>query len=201
MRGGRFFFLLLAVSAAFSSAADTNPKNLVVNGSFEQASLKPASYQDVPAGSTAIAGWTVTLNHIDYISPGLWAAADGKYSLDLEGSRCNVRASKDCLGGVKQTISTLAGQRYDVTFSFSGNPGAGPKIKKMKVSAAGQSQEFSFDVSGHSFGRMGWKTEHWNFTAKEVTTTLEFESVDNAPNLSGWGPALDNVIVTPSAEK
>jgi hypothetical protein len=89
----------------------------------------------------------------------------------------------------------VSGQKYDVSFDFAGNPMNGPKIKTLKVSAAGESQNFTFDITGHSAGNMGWKTQHWTFTATAAETTLEFDSADSAPNLSGWGPALDNVIV------
>jgi hypothetical protein len=78
---------------------------LIVNGSFENTSIEPGSFQDVPAGSTAITGWTVTGNHIDLIG-GLWTAAAGRHSLDLEGSACNTGSIDGCLGGVAQTFAT-----------------------------------------------------------------------------------------------
>ena len=187
--------LLLSIAATLGFTAPA-PDNLIVNGSFELASIKPGRYQDVAAESNAIEGWTVTLNHIDYVSAGLWAPSDGKYSLDLEGSACNVHATTACVGGIKQTFPTVAGQTYHVSFDLAGNLYAGPKVKTIKVSAAGQSQNFTFDVTGHSAAKMGWTTEHWSFTAKDANTTLEFDSADSTPSLSGWGPALDNVVVT-----
>jgi hypothetical protein len=48
---------------------------------------------------------------------------------------------------------------------------------------------------------MGWKTEHWTFTANAAETTIEFDSADAIPNVSGWGPALDNVVVKLAASK
>jgi choice-of-anchor C domain-containing protein len=191
----RFALLLLFVATTPQLAAPANTENLIVNGSFEEASIKPGSYRDVPAGSTGIKGWTVTLNHIDYVG-ALWGASDGKFSLDLEGSACNTRDTTACLGGVKQTFPTVAGRTYDVSFDLAGNVYSGLKIKTIKVSAAGKSQTFTFDITGHSVAKMGWKTEQWSFTATDASTTLEFDSVDNVPGLSGWGPALDNMIVT-----
>lgn len=191
----RFTLLLLSIATALPLAAPANTENLIVNGSFEEASIKPGSYQDVPAGSTAIKGWTVTLNHIDYIGT-LWGASDGKFSLDLEGSVCNTRDATSCLGGVKQTFPTVAGRAYNVSFDLAGNLYSGPKVKTIKVSAAGKNQTFAFDMTGHNAAKMGWKTEHWSFTATAASTTLEFDSADSVPGLSGWGPALDNVIVT-----
>ena len=193
----RFALLFLSSALTLALPVSPDPGNLIVNGSFEESSINPGTYQDLPPGSTAITGWTVT-GHVDYVA-ALWAASDGKHSLDMDGSACNTRTPTGCLGGVKQSFATAAGQKYDVSFDLAGNPFNGPKVKTLKVSAAGQSQNFTFDITGHSAAHMGWKTEHWTFTATAAETTIEFVSADSAPNLSGWGPALDNVIVKPSA--
>jgi choice-of-anchor C domain-containing protein len=192
----RYALLLLSFALSLALPGGQDPENLIVNGSFEESSIDPATHQDLPSGSTAIAGWTVT-GHIDYVA-SLWAASDGKHSLGMDGSACNTHTATGCLGGIKQTFATVAGQKYDVSFDLAGNPLNGPKVKTLKVSAAGQTQNFTFDITGHSAAHMGWKTEHWTFTATSVETTIEFDSADNAPNLSGWGPALDNVIVKPA---
>ena len=171
--------------------------NLITNGSFEMASISPGSFTNVAVGSTAITGWTVSLGNIDYIG-SLWGASNGSRSLDLEGSAgtCNL-VIPNCPGGIAQTFSTLAGQQYDVTFDLAGNPLNFPIIKTVSVSAAGQSQNFSFNVTGHGTGSMGWTTHTWTFTASGSTTTLEFDTADNPA--TGWGPALDNVDVTLSS--
>ena len=61
------------------------------------------------------------------------------------------------------------------------------------VSAAGQSQNFSFDITGKSFGNMGWVLRSWTFTAAGPSTTLKFYTADSPA--TGFGPALDNVDV------
>jgi len=65
----------------------------------------------------------------------------------------------------------------------------------MRVSAAGQSQDFTFDTTGRSYADMGWVARSWSFSAVAATTTLEFRSLTQSP-LLGWGAALDNVSVT-----
>jgi choice-of-anchor C domain-containing protein len=197
----RTALLLLSIAIASACPALPSSPNLIANGSFEEASVSPGSFVDLPAGSTALKDWTVTLNHIDYANAGLWLASNGSHSLDLEGSACNTRTTTECLGGVKQTFATVKGQNYDVSFDLAGNPYGGSKVKTLKVSAAGQSMNFTFDISGHNVRSMGWKIQHWTFTAQYAATTLEFDSADSIPNLSGWGPALDNVIVTSAAAK
>jgi hypothetical protein len=61
----------------------------------------------------------------------------------------------------------------------------------MRVSAGGNSADFSFDITGKSTTNMGWLSKSWDFTANSTTTTLEFISLTNSFD----GPALDNVSV------
>ena len=166
--------------------------NLLVNGSFETGP-NPGSFTNLALRSTAITGWTVSLGNIDYIG-FLWVAANGSRSLDLEGSAgtCNL-VIPNCPGGIAQTFDTTPGQQYQVTFDLAGNLFHVPVIKTVHVSAAGQSQNFTFNTTGHSAANMGWVLDSFTFTASGPTTTLEFDTGDTPP--TGWGPALDNVSV------
>jgi choice-of-anchor C domain-containing protein len=182
----------IVVAVAFSTTIPAKA-NLISNGSFETASITPGSFTNVASGSTAITGWTVSLGNIDYIG-SLWTASNGSRSLDLEGSAgtCNL-VIPNCPGGISQSFSTVAGQQYQVTFDLAGNPLNLPVTKTILVSAAGQSQTFTFNVTGHNTANMGWVTDTWTFTASGATTTLEFDTGDSPA--TGWGPALDNVSV------
>lgn len=187
----RFAGVLAAIALTGTIPAHAD---LITNGSFENASVNPGAFVDLPGGSTAITGWTVTLNHIDYVDALTWQAADGNRSLDLEGSFCNLNTS-DCAGGIKQSFATVSGQQYVVTFDLAGNYANTPTIKTISVTAASQQQDFTFDTTGKSAQNMGWLAETWTFTANASTTTLEFQTADNP--VTGWGPALDNVAVNP----
>lgn len=157
--------------------------NLIQNGSFETATVNPnpGDFIRLDAGSTAITGWTVSQGSIDYIGT-LWQASNGSRSLDLSGENA---------GGIQQTFNTTVGKTYRVTFDLAGNPNTSPTIKQMRISAAGSSDNFSFDITGKSTTNMGWLSKSWDFTANSTTTTLEFISLTN----SFAGPALDNVSV------
>jgi uncharacterized protein (TIGR03437 family) len=184
---------VLAIATAFATAIPA--QNLLVNGSFEQGP-NPGSYTNIPQGSTVITGWTVSVGNIDYVG-SLWVAEDGSRSLDLEGSSgtCDL-VTPNCPGGIAQSFSTVAGQQYTVTFYLAGNPFAAPVVKTILVSAAGQSQTYTFDTTGFGPGNMGWAQVTWNFTANDTTTTLELDSADMPA--TGYGPTLDNVSVVPS---
>jgi choice-of-anchor C domain-containing protein len=167
-----------------TASQDAPPVNLLVNGSFEEGPYVDDWGVPLDPGSTAMPGWVVTHGQIDYIT-NLWNAADGGRSLDLNGS--------PGVGGVAQTFATRAGQRYRVTFALAGNPTGDVTLMSLAVSAAGQSQAFTFDTTGMSDDNMGWEDTTWEFVATGDQTTLEIYSADGS---NPWGgPALDNVSV------
>lgn len=171
-------------------ALNVTPRNLIVNGSFEIASVDVGSHRSfdtVLAGSTAIDGWIVTGQDIHYCDVALWEAADGNRSIDLDGGIGSY-------GGVKQTFATVPNTEYVVTFELAGNPQNGPTVKTMRVSADNQFSDFTFDITGKTFTNMGWTQHSWKFVADDYTATLEFLSM-NPPGARGWGPVLDNVKV------
>jgi eukaryotic-like serine/threonine-protein kinase len=156
--------------------------NLLVNGSFEDG-LDVDEFKAVERGSTAITGWIVTRGPIDLIADR--QAADGKVFVDLHGS--------PGYGGIKQTFKTTKGQCYRVTFSLAGSVDSEFPVKRMGVSAAGKSQEFTFDSTGKTRENMGWVTKEWTFEAVTEQTGLEFFTLESRDPY--FGPALDNVRV------
>ena len=156
--------------------------NLLLNGSFEGGPVVFNLFTTV--GSNQIPGWSITAGNMDYIR-NAWEASDGEFSLDMDGFSP---------GTIGQTFGTTVGRVYDVSFDMAGNPDPAPPIKSLRVQAAGQSADFSFDTTGKTGADMGWVTKTFSFTATAATTTLEFKSL--MPADSSRGPALDNVIVT-----
>jgi len=157
------------------------PTSLLQNGSFEQGP-DPGAFLPLNPNSTAIPGWTVIRGGIDYYGAE-WASADGKRSLDLNGT--------PGVGGIAQTFATTPGQTYQVSFDLAGHPSG--LLQTMAVSAAGQSKDFTFQ-SGTDPNHLGWQKDTWSFKANSPQTTLEFYSKQTGYPFGG--PALDNVVVT-----
>lgn len=110
--------LAAALAAAAPVAAATN---LVVNGDFEAAPAPNGGYIQYLGGAT-FPGWTVTGNDVividrNYSESGLVFNAQGgsRNSIDLTGA-----GNTGAADGITQTISTLAGRQYRLTF-FVGN--------------------------------------------------------------------------------
>jgi choice-of-anchor C domain-containing protein len=154
----------------------------LVNGSFEDGPWI-GTYLSLDSGSTVIPGWVVSRGKIDVHV--YWQSYHGLRSLDLDGT--------PGAGGISQTISTVPGGVYRVSFAMAGNPEGSPAVKSMAVGAANQLGVFTFDVSGKSISAMGWQTRSWTFTARDNSSTIEFWSSDQGGGL--WGPALDSVSV------
>jgi choice-of-anchor C domain-containing protein len=179
------------VAAMFAAAPAANAAtNLITNGSFEDGVyIADGGFVTLSNGdNTSIAGWTVLPYSIDYVGT-YWQASDGLRSLDLSGA---------ANGGVSQTIATISGKVYTVSFDLAGNPDGADETKFMVTTlgngvGGGAAKIFTFDVgAGNTREDMGWKTFSYTFTATSNSTTLNFASANESP----YGPALDNVSVS-----
>ena len=162
------------------------------NGSFEAGPPNPCNTFNIPAGSTIITGWTVSVGNIDWeSSPACgWQPSHEQNSLDLVG------ASVGGIGGIQQTFDTTPGTRYRVLFDLAGNYGAGPVIKPLAVTINGVTTNFTFDTTGRSALDMGWSTRSVEFVAAGNSSTINFVSdVSASGGTLNAGAALDNVRI------
>lgn len=151
------------------------------NGGFEMGTDPGGSFISLNAGSTDITGWDIGGAGVDYIG-GYWMPSQGERSVDL---------SQLSAGWVEQAFDTTAGTFYVVLFDLAGNTDGGPTVKTVRVTAAADSANYTFDTTGMSRASMGWVTMSFTFQATGASTTLRFTSLDETP----FGPALDNVRV------
>jgi choice-of-anchor C domain-containing protein len=170
----------LVLAAALSASAHAN---MLTNSSFETGPDVPLGEMQLAVGATAIDGWIVTRAPIDLITDVYWEAAQGTRSLGLNPTSTP--------GGIAQTFPTHAGVSYKVSFKMSGEPFSTPAVKQMRVSAAGQQADFSFDTSTNWHWSMEWAAHTWSFTAIASSTTIEFYSLTNAQA----SPAIDDIDV------
>lgn len=149
------------------------------DGSFE---LPDAPDNSFIANTTTLTGWTVSGGNIDIIDRGFWHAAHGRQSIDLNG---------DQAGAIQQTLTTVIGERYRVTFRLSGNPQGGDAAKTVRVSATGGiPADYTFSRVNSSTD-MKWEVKTYSFTATSVSSVLRFQSLESGAH----GPALDHVTI------
>jgi hypothetical protein len=163
--------------------------NLLINGSFESGTYNLGSDGgvDLGAGSTAITGWTVITNDVAPIgTPNNYSisAEDGTISLDLQSYNDSYP-----YGGVTQTIATIPGSPYDLTFWIGVQSFGSPSPNSVIASAGATSQSFTNSLVGP--GEV-WEQFGLPFTATSTSTTI---SLSGSSTASGIYIGLDNAGV------
>jgi choice-of-anchor C domain-containing protein len=184
--------LSIAAAAAPAAQARTAPPSpMLANGGFEAPAIPMNSFIRYGSGST-IGPWRVTQGNVDLTGANFWQAADGRQSLDLEGSDS---------GTVEQRLPTHVGGCYTVTFALAGNPDGGPTVKRgfarVVQHAIGHptvQKNFIFNTAGKSRGNMGYVPQRFRFRAFAPVSLLTFASTTGG----GYGPVIDAVNVTQS---
>ena len=177
----------VAPAANAASVALNNPS--FAGGLADTPDHPDFGFARVFPGNPAVTGWTVGGNGIDYVG-SLWDAADGDaHSIDLNSYGP---------GSVSQTVDTVAGQTYNVTFAMSGNPADGEDLgkKTMTVSATGNpSQDYTYEVTAaNTFDNMMYVDKTFSFVGTGSPVTLTFTSTTDLVNgVRERGPVIDNV--------
>jgi choice-of-anchor C domain-containing protein len=184
----------LSIAAAAPAAqARTAPAPVpaLANGGFEAPAIPANAFIRYGTGST-VGPWRVTQGNVDLTGANFWQAADGRQSLDLEGSES---------GTIEQQLSTRIGGCYTVTFALAGNPDGGPTIKRGYARVLQHTlgrptvqKNFIFNTAGKSRTNMGYIPQRFRFRAFAPTSTLTFASTTGG----GYGPVIDAVNVTQS---
>lgn len=174
--------LILAALASTGAWADTN---LVANGSFELGNFSPWGYDSATelVGTSDITSWAVIINSTAWIGPGNpWglAAPDGTKFLDLTEFR-----SSGTLAGVRQTITTVPGTDYLLTFAVGSQTAFGLPVG-VTATAGNASSTFTSSASGNNL----WTTYSMPFTAMSSATVLTL-----AGSSGTLYTGLDNVSV------
>jgi hypothetical protein len=170
--------------------------NLVVNGSFETNSLAPGAYRDLIVGSGGLPGWSIVGIPGTYVSqvdsafagnPGYqFPAQEGRIWLDLAGFTDNAP------DGVRQSIATVVGQRYEFSF-WLGNI-TGPFFgtqSLVNVNFSSGGTDFSCVNTTAGF-TMAWQQCSQTFTAASAVTTF---TISNGDPTSDYSNAIDNVVL------
>ena len=186
LRAASLGLVLLTGMGMSAGPAVAQGINLVANGSFETPSVNGQS-QTLNAGSNALASWAIGGNSIDVIR-NFWTSKDLAQSIDLDGN---------APGSIAQTLTTVPGKTYTLTFWYSSHPSLGSTPASMTVSwgpAGAPTYSTPFTFTGPSSkSNMGWVQGTATVTATSTSTVLKFTS--NSGTNSNYGIALDDVRV------
>ncbi|MGK7875574.1 MAG: DUF642 domain-containing protein, partial [Xenococcaceae cyanobacterium] len=158
--------------------------NLVVNGSFEDNSVKPGKwsvFQSIP-------GWTTIVGpgiEIQELSNKFGAAADGHAWVELDSHK-----GPDTNSGMSQDINTTAGETYQLSFAYSPRSGISAASNIIEVYWNSELLDTITDEGGSS---NDWTTYTYEVEANNGdSTALEFRAAGISDRLGGF---IDDVKV------
>jgi len=185
-----------AALAAIASAAPAFAANLIVNGDFEARAISPAGF--LLAGDGAdIGGWrvvgparnSVALFDTDRTEPNIrFEAQSGRTSLDITGG-----GNTGLTSGITQTVDTIAGQVYRLSFWVGNADGSGngnytrPSTVMLQINEGALRAFTNAEVTFHE---VNWLLESFTFTASNAHTTISFF---NGTPIGDAYAGLDNV--------
>ncbi|MGB3514579.1 MAG: DUF642 domain-containing protein [Microcoleaceae cyanobacterium] len=160
---------------------NTVPNNLVVNGSFEKPVMVYKGYSSERAieGWELVAGPFIELNSLYITYPNLTNVYDGSQFVDLDSSNATTKIS--------QKIATQPGERYKLTFAFTGSGNSTTEHDKLNVSWGLELVEALDKVDSD----IAWEVKTYNLTAKSTETVLSFDNLNEVAN--SYGTHLDGV--------
>jgi choice-of-anchor C domain-containing protein len=180
-----------APGAQARTTAPPAPAPMLANGGFEYPAIPANAFIRYGLGST-IGPWRVSGGNVDLTGANFWQTADGRQSLDLEGSES---------GTVEQRLATRIGGCYTVSFALAGNPDGGPTMKRGFARVIQHTlghptvqKNFVFNTAGKSRANMGYTPERFRFRSLSPSATLSFASTTGG----GYGPVIDAVNVAQS---
>ncbi len=192
---------LIAV-CALSVVTGVARANLITNPSFEMPVVTPGSFENFLSGSSAIPGWTVTgpddtdvsIVSTTFSQGGVsFQAFDGTQWLDLTGDGSNSTE------GVEQTVPTIAGMNYVLTFYIGNTTGGGifgtTSTDALKINGT---QVGTFTNSNTANSSLSWEKFTYTFAGTGSSTTIEFDNRDPGNDNSN-GLDLVNLEVGRSA--
>ncbi len=154
--------------------------NLVANGGFEGRALRDGTW-----ATGGIPGWrTASGPGGEVQANAAGAPAEGRQLVELDS---------DAPSAIAQDLATRAGQRYELSLSFSARPGTARVSNRLAIVWGGQVVA-RIDSDGNGTPQTRWVTVTQIVTASSSRTTLELRDEGAA---DGLGTYVDDVRVTP----
>jgi len=166
---------LVLLMAALPTIANAN---LLVNGSFEADAQAAGTWNIYPS----LTGWT-GLNNIELRNNVAGQASDGVNFVELDTNSNN---------SMYQSINTVLGQVYTLSFDYSGREGVAANSNPIK---AFWGDEFLAQAKASGVGKSGnnWTTLTFDVIGTGGIVNLKFSAVGTSDSFGG---SLDNVILT-----
>ena len=193
----RSFAITLMAMVALLIGAPLASANLVLNGSFETPVVTAGTFTNFAVGSGTLTDWTVfgpigtevSIVSGTFSQNGVsFPAQDGNQWLDLTGNGSNSTE------GVSQTLATMAGHEYQLSYYIGNTTGGGIFGSSSTVNVLlNDSPGFTDTNSTVSSTTQNWEQFTHTFLAGGASTTIGFRNADPAGDNNN---GLDNVVLT-----
>jgi hypothetical protein len=180
----RHLRLLALIAPLFAVGTAHAATNLITNGSFEE---------DLTFGNGGFAtystysGWDVGSNGLELRNNVAGTAEDGGTFAELDTSANS---------WIAQTVSTVVGQEYLLTFYYAARAGVDAASNEIDVAVSDTSTgtaTYSYTGDGTASTSLTWVEETISFVASSTATTITFAAAGTSDSLGG---ALDNVVLS-----
>jgi hypothetical protein len=175
---------------------------VVVNGSFEQPDVSQCTNT---TGQECHSNWA---NYSYNLVPG-WNPTNNcgielqtnqlGLSTSYQGGNQYAELDSNCVSGVTQTVATVPGAEYILSFAYQARPYTAASENTMAVQWNGSYLVGSAQAGSGLQDPFGsWATKEYAVTATSSTTVLEFDST-NPVSTDSLGAFLDGVSLIPDA--
>lgn len=181
MKFSKLFYGVSVVGAlVFAGAAQAS--NIVINGSFEDPVVASGTY----IWTDDLYGWTIDGDKkVEVRNNVVGAAYDGKNYVELDSDVGNM--------GIWQTLNTVIGQAYQITFAYSPRMNQPASTNPIAVTWNGTALPGSpFTGTGGPSGN-NWVIYTFNVVADSIASTLKFTASGTSDTLGG---GIDAVSVS-----
>jgi hypothetical protein len=164
------------------------------NHQFWHSSFEGGENSEPTNGDYFAEGWHVDSGSVDHAVNGIWGqqAYEGDFLLDLDGNDP---------GTISTNILTVAGQRYQLSFMYSHNPGDPPTNITAVARIMIDSNVLDTLAVGfeNTWTNLDWHRATYEFTAGSAFTHLSFQSLDTGKPwpLDAYGVLLDAITLKP----
>jgi hypothetical protein len=170
--------------------------DILLNGDFESNTLPVQSFTLLTPGDESIAPWVIG-NEVGVGNADAGSISFvGNYSIGLSG------IDDSNLGFIEQTIDTIIGENYIISFVLSSNPDASTVLgvdvtRKVRFTATPGTADKTFSTTirvGES--APNWTTHTVSFVATGTSTTIRLANVsDTQSPFRNFAPIIDSVRV------
>lgn len=171
--------IVLAAALALPMAAFAAGPELVTNGSFEANTVTAGNFTIFTG--TQVTGWTA-VDEIEIRNADVGNAKDGVNFVELDANHNS---------SMFQTLTTVAGQAYSLSFYYSNRTGTNVSTDGLSFNV-GAGAVMLPGLAVNNTGDNVWSLYTTDFTAASSSTTLTFSAAGTSDS---FGSSLDKVSV------